>query len=135
MTETGLFVILVLMIRVLIVDDQPVFRRQLSELLHAAGWEVVGEANDIHSAESLAQAVQPDLALVDVMLPGINGIEGTPLLKKAATKMHVVLVSAYHDQFKLFQDSARLLGAEAFISKDELDLEMIERLAALLKTR
>jgi DNA-binding NarL/FixJ family response regulator len=123
------------MIRVLIVDDQPAFRHQLGELLHSAGWEVVGEAGDIPAAERLAQAVQPDLALVDVMLPGINGIEGAPLLKKAATKMHVILVSAYHDQLKLFQDSVRTLGAEAFISKDELDLEMIEKLAATLNIR
>jgi DNA-binding NarL/FixJ family response regulator len=125
----------ILMIRVLIVDDQPAFRHQLCELLHSAGWEVVGEASDILEAERLAQAIQPNLALVDVMLPGINGIEGIPLLKKAATKMHVILVSAYHDQLKLFQDSARRLGAEAFISKDELDLAMLEKLSATLKIR
>jgi DNA-binding NarL/FixJ family response regulator len=123
------------MIRVLIVDDQPAFRRQLGELLHSAGWEVVGEASDISEAERMAQAIQPNLALVDVMLPGINGIEGIPLLKKAATKMHVILVSAYHDQLKLFQDSARRLGAEAFISKDELDLAMLEKLSTTLKIR
>lgn len=123
------------MTRVLIVDDQPAFRRQLGELLHSIGWEVVGEASDIPEAERLAQAIHPDLALVDVMLPDINGIEGIPLLKKAAAKMHVILVSAYHDQLKLFHDSARRSGADAFISKDELDLAMLEKLSATLKIR
>ncbi len=135
MTQAGFFVNVVLMTRVLIVDDQPVFRRQLSDLLRIAGWEVVGEASDIFAAETLAQTEQPDLAFVDVMLPGINGIEGTPRLKKAAPKMHVVLVSAYHDQFELFQESAQSVGAEAFYPKDELDLVTIERLVAALETR
>ena len=58
------------MTRVLIVDDQPVFRRQLRLLLTHAGLTVVGEAGDVPSAENLVQKLRPDLAVVDVMLPG-----------------------------------------------------------------
>ncbi|MBU2609565.1 MAG: response regulator transcription factor [Chloroflexi bacterium] len=110
------------MTRVLIVDDQPAFRRQLRALLTRAGLEVVAEAGDIPAAERLAQSRQPDLAIVDVLLPGVSGIEGTPRLKALAPGMRVILVSAYHE--RLLQASAQAAGAEAFIPKDELDLSV-----------
>jgi len=110
------------MTRVLIVDDQPAFRRQLRALLARAGLEVIAEAGDIAAAETLAQSTQPDLAIVDVLLPGVSGIEGTPRLKALAPNMRVILVSAYHE--RLLQASARSVGAEAFIPKDELDLSV-----------
>lgn len=110
------------MTRVLIVDDQPAFRRQLCALLARAGLEVVAEASDIATAERLVQSRQPDLAIVDVLLPGVSGIEGTPRLKALAPNMRVILVSAYHE--RLLQTSAQAAGAEAFIPKDELDLSV-----------
>lgn len=119
------------MTKILIVDDQSVFRQRLCELLRDAGLKEILEAGDISAAETLARKAQPDLALVDVMLPGTSGIEGVPRLKQAAPGMRVVLVSAYHDAFKLFQDSALAAGAIAFISKDALDFEMIEKLRML----
>ena len=110
------------MTRVLIVDDQPAFRRRLRTLLDRAGLEVVGEAGDIPSAETQAQSLQPDLAVVDVLLPGVSGIEGAPRLKALAPNMRVILVSAYHE--RLLHASAQAAGAEAFIPKDELDLSV-----------
>ena len=110
------------MTRVLIVDDQPAFRRRLRTLLDRAGLEVVGEAGDIPSAETQAQSLQPDLAVVDVLLPGVSGIEGTTRLKALAPNMRVILVSAYHE--RLLHASAQAAGAEAFIPKDELDLSV-----------
>ena len=110
------------MTRVLIVDDQPAFRRQLRTLLDRAGLAVVGEAGVIPSADTQAQSLQPDLAVVDVLLPGVSGIEGTPRLKALAPNMRVILVSAYHE--RLLHASAQAAGAEAFIPKDELDLSV-----------
>ena len=110
------------MTRVLIVDDQPAFRRHLRALLDRARLEVVAEAGDIAAAETLAQSLQPDLAVVDVLLPGVSGIEGTPRLKALAPNMRVILVSAYHE--RLLHASAQAAGAEAFIPKDELDLSV-----------
>jgi len=110
------------MTRVLIVDDQPTFRRQLRQLLAHAGLTVVGEADDIPTAKGLVQELQPDIAVVDVMLPGTSGIDGTPQLKKLSANLKVILVSAYHDRAQVFQTSAQEAGAEAFISKDNLTL-------------
>ena len=113
------------MTRVLIVDDRPAFRCQLRPLLARAGLTVVGEAGDIPEAEAQVQALQPDLAVVDVVLPGINGIEGTARLRALAPALRVILISARRDQADVFRTAAAEVGAEAFISKDDLDLRAV----------
>jgi DNA-binding NarL/FixJ family response regulator len=112
------------MTRVLIVDDQPTFRRQLRALLQVAGLQVVGEAGDIPAAEKIIRATPLDLAIVDVMLPGINGVEGAARLKAIAPNVRVILVSAYPDRVNVFRQAARDAGAETFVAKDDLDLAM-----------
>jgi DNA-binding NarL/FixJ family response regulator len=114
------------MIRVLIVDDQPAFRRQLHSLLDHAGLLVVGEANDIPEAQVQVQALHPDLAVVDVMMPGINGLEGVPRLKALAPELRLILVSAYRDRADILHSAARSVGAEAFFPKDDLDEEVVQ---------
>ena len=114
------------MTRILIVDDQPTIRRRLRQLMTYAGLEVVGEAGDIPAAEALLPACRPDLAVVDIMLPGVNGLEGTPRLKAISPRLRVILVSAYSDQASLFQASARAAGAEAFVPKGSLDLPTLQ---------
>ena len=115
------------MTRILIVDDQPSFRRHLRQLLSHAGLTVVGEAGDISTATELVQKLKPDIAVVDVMLPGESGVEGTPRLKALAPNMRVILVSAHHDSAQVLQKSAEEVGAEAFIPKDDLDLEVVRK--------
>jgi len=112
--------------RVLIVDDQPAFRRQFRRLLARAGLSVVGEAGDIPEAEAQVQSLQPDLAVVDVMMAGVNGIEGTPRLRALSPGMRVILVSACRDRAGVYQTAASAVGAEAFIAKDDLDLGMVQ---------
>ena len=114
------------MTRVLIVDDQPEFRKQLSSVITFSGLVVAGEAGSVAEALELLPSLSPDLAIVDIDMPGINGIDGTRLLKKAAPKLRVILVSAYSDQSTLFMQAAARVGAECFISKDRLDLEVIK---------
>lgn len=112
-------------VRVLIVDDQPSFRRHLRRLLAYAGLEVIAEAGNIPEAEELALHQQPDLAVVDVVLPGISGLDGVARLRAAAPGLRVFLVSAYRDQARAFQDAARRSGAEGFLLKDEVDLPTV----------
>ncbi len=113
------------MTRVLIVDDQSSFRRQLRALLRHAGIDDVGEANDIPAAEAQLRDVPFDLAIVDVMLPGINGLEGVPRLKKILPNLRVIVISAYRDRVEIFRTAAKAAGAEAFIPKDDLDLSAV----------
>ncbi len=113
------------MTRVLIVDDQPSFRRQLRALLKHAGIDDAREANDIPEAESLLHASSFDLAVVDVMLPGVSGLEGVPRLKKILPNMRVIVISALRDRVEIFRTAALAAGAEAFIPKDDLDLQAV----------
>jgi DNA-binding NarL/FixJ family response regulator len=114
------------MTRVLIVDDQETFRRQLRRLFERAGFEVVGEAGDISAARKLVRKHRPDIAVVDLMLPGKSGLAGISVLKAEHPPLRVYLVSAYHDQAHVFATSAEEAGAEAFLPKEYLDLEEIE---------
>ena len=109
------------MTRVLIVDDNLTFRRQLRKLLTHAGMEVIAEAGTIAEASALVQQHHPDLAIVDVLLPGINGLEGVPKLKALSRDLHIILISAYQN----FRESALQAGAEAFYAKDTLDLDTV----------
>ena len=110
---------------VLIVDDQPAFRHVLGQLLAQAGLAVSGEAGDIPEAEVLVQTNPPDLAVVDVRLPGVDGLEGTARLKALAPDLRVILVCAHLNHAGILQSAARAAGAEAFVPKDELDLELV----------
>jgi DNA-binding NarL/FixJ family response regulator len=115
------------MTRVLIVDDQPSFRRQLRQLLSHAGLTVVGEAGDMLEAKELTRNLQPDLAIVDVNLPGQSGVSGTPQLIDLAPNMRVILVSAQQDRAQVLQKSAVEAGAETFVLKDDLELELVKK--------
>lgn len=114
------------MTRVLIVDDQPLFRRHLCQLLDFAGLTVVGEVSDISAAKVLVQELQPDIAIIDVMLPGETGIEGTRQLKALSANLRVFLISAHQDRAQILQKSAVEAGAEAFIPKDDLELAVVK---------
>ncbi len=116
-------------IRVLIVDDRPSFRHDLRQLLAQAGLIVVGEAGNMLEAKDLTRDLQPDLAIVDVNLPGESGVSGTPQLIALAPEMRVILVSAQHDSAQVLQKSAVEAGAEAFLPKDDLELEVVKKWA------
>jgi len=110
--------------RVLIVDDQPDFRRHLSRLLSRAGFENVDEADTIGAAVTSVAANCPDLALVDLMLPDVGGLEGTPRLKALCPSLRVIVISVLGNQCESLRAAAVAAGAEDFFPKDMLNLEV-----------
>ncbi len=109
----------------MIVDDQPGFRRQLVKLLETAGLQVIAEASDISTACIMARAHHPSLIIVDVILPQVNGIEGTPKLLEASPNSKIYLISSFADYESLFQKAATEAGAKAFFLKDDLDVDLV----------
>lgn len=113
---------------VLIVDDQAPFRsvaRTLVQLL--PGWRVVGEAISGEDALAQAAASHPTLVLMDINLPGIDGIEATRRLLADAPDTRVVLLSTYAaDDLPPGADSC---GATAYVRKDDLTPALLRRYA------
>jgi DNA-binding NarL/FixJ family response regulator len=114
------------MTRVLIVDDQPAFRAQLRQLLTQAGLTVAGEAGDIPEAEARLAAVEADLAVVDLMMPGPNGLEGAARLKALRPALRVIVISALKNHRQALQAAAVEAGAEKFVAKDDLELPLVQ---------
>jgi DNA-binding NarL/FixJ family response regulator len=112
-------------IRVLIVDDHPLFRQGIRWSLETEDdMDVVGEAENGQEAIKLADRLLPDVILVDIHLPGMNGLEVTRVIKRHHAHMNIVVVSVYEDDEQLFQ--AMKVGASAYSSKDVLPSDLIQ---------
>ena len=114
-------------VRVLIVDDQEPFRavaRTVVELTD--GFEVIGEAEDGEASVSTARELRPDLVLMDVNLPGINGLEATRqiLADTDAKRPVVVLVLSTYEAAE-YGPQAEEVGAACFIPKSEFSPERL----------
>ncbi|WP_433510785.1 response regulator [Nonomuraea sp. CA-143628] len=118
------------MIRVLVVDDQVLIRAGLAALLRAAGLEVVGEAADGEEAVRLAATVKPEVILMDIRMPGINGITATERILAAAegAPPKVLILTTFDLDEYVF--NALRLGASGFLLKDTPP----ERLIAAIHT-
>ncbi|MBP1468179.1 response regulator transcription factor [Candidatus Chloroploca sp. M-50] len=104
-------------IRVLIIDDHPLFRQGIRwSLSDADDIEVVGEAENGQEALKLTELLHPDVVLVDINLPGLNGLEVARVIKRRAPRMGIIVLSVYEDDDQLFQ--AIKVGASAYSSKD-----------------
>ncbi len=113
---------------VLIVDDHEGFRRTARELLEADGFEVVGEASDGESAIACVGRLRPQLLLLDVRLPDIDGFEIAERLAQSADPPTVVLTSSR--DASAYRRRLALSPAHAFISKSELSGDALAALLA-----
>lgn len=105
------------MIRVVVADDHPVVRRGLQELLDAeADIEVVGTARDGAEAHALLGTVHPDVFLMDLSMPGVDGIEATRRILEDAPDATVLVLTSFVDQKRILE--ALGAGACGYILKD-----------------
>jgi DNA-binding NarL/FixJ family response regulator len=104
-------------VRVLIVDDQEPFRMAARMVVEATdGFEVAGEAETGESSVEMARELAPDLVLMDVNLPGINGLDATrQILAEQAAPVVVLLLSTYEEEE--YAPRAAECGAAAYIPK------------------
>jgi DNA-binding NarL/FixJ family response regulator len=117
-------------VRVLVVDDQVLFRDVMGRVVEETeGFLLVGSAGSAEESLATVAALRPDLVLMDVNLPGIDGMEATRRLRSAVWSPVVVLLSTYDETD--FGGQALDCGAVAYIPKAALGPE---RLAAVWKT-
>ena len=117
---------------VLLADDHTLVRAGLRKLLESiVGFEVVGEADDGLALLALVQQLQPDLVLMDIGMPGLNGLEATARVMKDWPRTRVVILSMHQNEEYVRQ--ALRHGAAAYLLKDAAPLELEQALQAVLR--
>ncbi|GCE20620.1 response regulator [Dictyobacter kobayashii] len=111
-------------IRILLADDHTILRAGLKMMLNAQpDMEVVGEAQDGRQAIQEAQRIQPDVILMDITMPDINGIEATKQIKRLLPDVRILVLTMHeHDEY-VFQ--ALRAGAAGYMLKEAADTELI----------
>jgi DNA-binding NarL/FixJ family response regulator len=108
----------------LIVDDHPSFRASARRMLEADGYDVVGEAEDSDAALAAAEQLRPDLVLLDVRLPDVDGFEVARRLLNADGRIPQIVLVSSHDSSD-FGEAVSASGACGFVPKSELSAEAI----------
>jgi two-component system NarL family response regulator len=104
------------MTRLLVVDDVPLFRAGLTSALNDAGFSVVGEADSAERAVAQSEALQPDMVLLDVLMPGLSGLEVVEKITAVAPGANVVLLTGSESEEDLL--TALKAGARGYLVKD-----------------
>jgi two-component system NarL family response regulator len=102
--------------RLLVVDDVPLFRAGLASALRDAGFEVVAEAGGGEAAVTAAEKHQPDLVLLDILMPGISGLEVVEKISAVAPSVKVILLTASESEEDLLVGVKA--GARGYVTKD-----------------
>jgi DNA-binding NarL/FixJ family response regulator len=102
--------------RIVIADDHQLFRDGLRSLLEARGLEVVGEARDGREAVEQARRLNPDVVLMDLSMPNVNGLAATRLISAELPSVKVVILTASEDDADLFE--AIKSGAQGYLFKN-----------------
>ncbi|MEZ5260050.1 MAG: response regulator transcription factor, partial [Ilumatobacteraceae bacterium] len=117
-------------LRLMLVDDHTMLREGLRRTLEAEGFVIIGEANDGHEALLMALERKPDVILMDVSMPDVDGIEATRAIMQADARQRIVMLTMHMDRDVI--DRAIKAGAVGYLTKDCSVAEIAEaiRMAA-----
>jgi DNA-binding NarL/FixJ family response regulator len=116
-------------VRILIVDDHAVLRRAVRRLLESRSeFEVCGEAEDGPQAIKLAAEVKPDVVILDIAMPMMNGFEAGRKIRAVSPHSQIVILSSHKD--KQLLEEARNVGAVCYVPKSEAERELIDAVKA-----
>ena len=119
------------MTKVLIVDDHALIRRGIQTILRPfPEWELCGEADNGNDAVHMAGELKPEIIIMDVSMPGLNGIEATRTICKTQPKMKIVLLTL-HESAELVRNAFRA-GARGYLLKTDAEQELVRALTVVI---
>lgn len=121
-------------IRILVVDDHPIVRQGLRTLLEGReGWEVIGEACDGMEAVEKAGKLQPDVMVLDVTMPRMNGLEACRAIRRSLPKLEILFVTQ-HDSPQMMREALDA-GARGYVVKSNAARDLLEAVEAVSQHR
>jgi two-component system response regulator NreC len=119
-------------LRILLADDHTVVRQGLRKVLEErADWEVVAEAGDGREAVRQAEALEPDVAILDITMPLLNGVEATRQIVKRSPSTRVLVLTMHSDE--AYVNQILQAGATGYLLKDSADVDLIQAVSAVSK--
>jgi DNA-binding NarL/FixJ family response regulator len=120
-------------VRILIADDHEIFRRGLRSLLEShPEWEVCGEAVDGQEAVDRFKELQPDVIVLDIGMPRLNGLEAAELIRKQVPDSRIVILSQHEPQ--VIKQAALGAGARAYVTKSEVSQELVMAIERIISS-
>ena len=121
-------------IRILLVDDHPIVRQGLKTLLEGrTGWEVVGEASDGAEAVEKARNLSPDVMVLDVTMPKMNGLDACRVLRRLSPQLEILFVTQ-HDSPQMMREALEA-GARGYVVKSNAARDLLEAVEAVSQHR
>lgn len=119
-------------LRILVADDVPTILQLVKQILNThAGFEVVGEARDGHHAVSLAEALKPDVIVLNVTMPMMSGFEAARRIRARVPDSAIVILSTHKD--KQFIAEARRAGAKGYVEKSQAAEQLVHAIESAVK--
>jgi DNA-binding NarL/FixJ family response regulator len=115
---------------VLVVDDNPGIRQEVCRAFLSDGFAVCGEADNGQEAISICKQLKPDLIILDLSMPVMNGLQAAPELRKIAPKTPIILLTMYGNELQQHQVAA--IGVDCVLSKAGALSDVISKAHALL---
>ncbi|HME05513.1 MAG TPA: response regulator transcription factor [Bryobacteraceae bacterium] len=121
-------------IRILLADDHNIMRDGLRLLLERqSDFEIVGEASDGRQAIALAQELRPDIAIMDIAMPDMNGMEATRRIVESCPRTGVIILSMHYDESYVIRSLKA--GARGYLLKDSVRADLISAIRAVMQAK
>lgn len=118
-------------VRILIADDQEAIRKEIQSILvSGGGFEVCAEAANGREAVEKAQELNPDLIILDITMPTLNGLDAARMIKQVSPNMPIVILSTHKS--KQFIKEVQKIGVQGYVTKDQASQDLIRAVNAVL---
>jgi len=120
-------------IRILLADDHLVVREGLRSLLEAAGFKVVGEARDGREALKLARVLEPEVTVMDIGMPGLNGVDACRELLREVPEMRIIVLTVHGEDAYVIE--ALRSGARGYVLKTQAGSDLVRAIGEVTQGR